>query len=199
VLNSRGQNTWTYSYIPGIGTFCGITVRHEETITMAELLTQRDEQGHLLYRPTVYFCYKPISAAIDSLKELETNNFVIQKKVSIVDQEIVSGGDNLGCFLLGHDFKGWWIGSLLSIESTRALVPQTNATSLQVAISLAAAIRWMIQNPKQGIHFPESLPTHEILESCKPYLGEWISQPVNWTRQLQPEENIWQFSNFLQK
>src|ERR687890_251361 len=47
--------------------------------------------------------------------------------------DIVSGADELGVLLLGHDLNGWWTGSQLDIKEARALVPHQNATTLQVA------------------------------------------------------------------
>jgi len=104
--------------------------------------------------------------------------------------------------LLGHDFKGWWIGSLLDIHQTRELIPNTSATSLQVGATAAAAIRWIIENPNEGVHFPETLPTENILQFSKPWLGTFVSQPVDWTPigsnvQHMREDSVWQFSNFV--
>jgi hypothetical protein len=47
---------------------------------------------------------------------------------------------NSGVLLLGHDLNGWWTGSQLTIEETRALVPHQNATTLQVAESVIGGV-----------------------------------------------------------
>ena len=71
---------------------------------------------------------------------------------------VVSGRDEMGCLLMGHDFKAWWIGSLLDIEETRRLVPGQNATTLQVAASVLGALFWMIRNPQEARDLLERRP-----------------------------------------
>ncbi|HZZ70891.1 MAG TPA: hypothetical protein VFE24_01475, partial [Pirellulales bacterium] len=98
----------------------------------------------------------------------------------------------------------------LNIEESRRLVPHQNATTMQVAISVVAAVSWMIDNPAKGIRLPEDLPYEYILRFAKPYLGNFISTPSDWTP-LQHYHNAfdgytranidptdpWQFKNFL--
>ena len=57
----------------------------------------------------------------------------LQDDQRIMTDEIISGRDELGCLLLGHDYGAWWCGSLLDIEETRELVGGQNPTTLQVA------------------------------------------------------------------
>ena len=57
-----------------------------------------------------------------------------------MNDEITSGADILGALLMGHAYNSWWIGSDLSIEESRRLVPHQNATTMQVAISVVAAV-----------------------------------------------------------
>jgi len=59
-------------------------------------------------------------------------------------------------------------------------VPHQNATTIQVAIGVVAAITWMLENPRR-IVFSEDLPHDYILNIAKPYLGKFISEPSNWT------------------
>lgn len=194
------MHTLTSSWAPGIGDFYGSTPHHEETITMADFCTVRNNKGEVEYAPTVWFCYRPMDLACHSLKEFEQNNFKIQDKRVIAREEITEGRDNLGLFILGHRYKGWWIGSLLSIQETRATGAKgINATTLQVGASLAASICWSIQNPNAGIHFPESLPSSEVLHLMKPWMGPWVSMPVDWTPhgETKVTEDTWTFSNLL--
>jgi homospermidine synthase len=59
---------------------------------------------------------------------------------------------------MGHPYNAWWTGSDLSIEQSRRLVPHQNATTMQVACSVVAAARWMIENPEEGFKVPDDLP-----------------------------------------
>jgi homospermidine synthase len=96
--------------------------------------------------------------------------FDLQKKQRILSDEIISGRDELGVLLMGHDFKSWWCGSLLDIDEARRLVPHQNATTLQVAISVVAAAQWMINNPKKGFRLPDDIDHEPILETAMPYI-----------------------------
>jgi homospermidine synthase len=101
------------------------------------------------------------------------------------DKEITSGADILGALLMGHPYKSWWTGSILSIGEARRLAPGQNATTLQVAISVVAAVMWMIQNPGEGLRLPDDLPHEFVLGIARPYLGDFRSQASDWT----PEKN----------
>ena len=127
-----------------------------------------------------------------------------------MEDDILEGRDELGCLLMGHPFKSWWIGSLLDIDETRRLVPHQNATTLQVAAAVLGATLWMIENPERGVCLPDDLPHEFVLGHARPYLGPVISQPVDWTP-LAPRgpealgaanpgvtgDEVWQFANFL--
>ena len=122
----------------------------------------------------------------------------------------MSGSDILGALLMGHAYNSWWTGSKLSIEDSRRLVPHQNATTMQVAIAVVAAAMWMIENPAKGVCVPEDLPHEYVLKISRPYLGEWISKPSDWTplnhngnrfqgynRANVDPSDPWQFKNFL--
>src|SRR5258708_37918300 len=98
-----------------------------------------------------------------------------------MDDEITSGIDELGVLLLGHHLNGWWVGSQLSIEETRQLVPGQNATTLQVAASVLGAITWMIANPRRGLLVPDDLDHRAVLSVANPYLGPCPSLQTAWT------------------
>ena len=52
---------------------------------------------------------------------------------------------------------------------------------MQVAISVVAAVMWMIEHPELGLCVPDDLPHEYILDIAKPYLGKFISTPSDWT------------------
>ena len=82
---------------------------------------------------------------------------------------------------MGHKYSSWWTGSILTIDEARKLVPHQNATTIQVAIGVVAAIMWMIEHPNKGVCVPDDLPHKEILATAKPYLGTVVSEPYDWT------------------
>ena len=207
-LARMGINTWVVSWVPH---YCirGMIVRHGEAFTISDRLTVWDN-GEPVYRPTVHYAYCPCDAAIASLEELRGYNYELQPKLRIMCDEITSGADILGALLMGHAYNSWWTGSLLSIDESRRLVPHQNATTMQVAISVVAAATWMVENPNRGVCVPDDLPHEHVLGVARPYLGESLSIPSDWTPLKtnrnhfrgynQPDLDLddpWQFKNFL--
>lgn len=208
-LARMGINTWARSWVPEVGEIEGMIVRHGEAFGISDRLTVWDGKK-VAYRPTVHYVYMPCHEALSSLVELKARRYVLQPKLRIMTDEIVSGKDILGAFLMGHAFNSWWTGTSLSIEKSRELAPGQNATTVQVAAGVISAVRWMIENPKKGICLPDDLPHDYILKIAKPYLGDFISTFSEWTPlqnrsvffpenpDCKPEEkDPWQFQNFI--
>jgi len=205
-----GMNTWVRSWVPNY-TINGMVVRHGEAFTISDKLTVW-EGKKAVYRPTMHYAYCPCDEAIVSLNELRGYNYKLQPKLRIMNDEITKGADILGALIMGHAFNSWWVGSDLSIEESRRLVPHQNATTMQVAISVVAATMWMIENPQEGVKVPDELPHTYVLGVSRPYLGKFISKRSDWTP-LKHYENAfsgfnkpdfdkkdpWQFKNFLIK
>ena len=205
-----GINTWVRSWVPNYS-IVGMVVRHGEAFTISDKLTVW-EGKRPVYRPTVHYAYCPCDEAVVSLNELRGYNYQLQPKLRIMNDEITKGADILGALIMGHPFKSWWVGSDLTIEESRRLVPHQNATTMQVAISVVAATMWMIENPAEGIKVPDELPHDYVLGISKPYLGNFISTRSDWTP-LRDYKNAfsgfnrpdfdtrdpWQFKNFLVK
>jgi homospermidine synthase len=207
-LARMGMNTTVASWVPG-HTIYGMVVRHGEAFTITEKLTVRSD-GEPVYRPTVHYAYCPCDSAIASLHELRGRDYVLQPSLRIMTDEITAGADILGAFIMGHPFQAWWTGSDLSIEQTRAILPNQNATTLQVAAGVVTATMWMIENPNEGVCVPDDLPHEYVLGIARAYLGNNISRPVDWNPLKHYENHFhgfnspvldrtdpWQFCNFL--
>ena len=206
-----GMETWVRSWVPS-GEIRGMVVRHGEAFTLCEHLTVNDEAGETIYRPTVHYAYHPCDAAISSVLELRMRGWEMQPEQRIMNDEIISGRDELGVLLMGHPYKSWWTGSLLSIDEARAAVPNQSATTVQVAGSIIAAVTWMIEHPHAGVCVPDDLPWEEVLSVARRYLGTLHSGPADWdpvssrrdlfarfsdeAAHVDPT-NPWQFNNFL--
>ena len=143
----------------------------------------------------MHYAYCPADVAITSVHELRMRRWDMQPRQRIMNDEIVDGEDQLGVLLLGHDYTGWWTGSLLSIEEARALVPGQNATTLQVAASIVAAVTWMIDHPDAGVRVPDELPWEPVLAVARKYLGTCHSDAIEWTP-LQARRALDLFPNF---
>lgn len=207
-LGQMGMDTWVRSWIPS-GEITGMVIRHGEAFSISDYLTVWN--GEIPeYRPTVHYAYLPCDAAVASLVEMKMGGYALPTRMRIMNDDIVSGADELGVLLLGHDLTGWWVGSRLSIGETRRLVPHQNATTLQVAAALLGAMFWMIKNPQKGVNIPDALPHKEVLAVANPYLGEIISTRTDWTplknrvepfakygKPIPDNEDKWLFETFL--
>ena len=128
-----------------------------------------------VYRPTVHYAYCPTDAAIASMRELEHMNWKITPNQRIMNDEIIKGEDRLGVLLMGHVYKSWWVGSLLSIDEARHLLPGQSATTLQVGSAVYAAVKWAMENPDRGYLVPDDLPWREIVAAADKYWGGVVS------------------------
>lgn len=206
-LNQMGMNTWVRSWIPN-EEIVGMAIRHGESFGISDRLTVWEKRKPV-YRPTVHYAYMPCHETISSLHELRCLDYKLPEKQRIMSNEITSGADILGALLMGHPYKSWWTGSVLTIGEARRLVPNQNATTVQVAIGVISAALWMMENPNKGFNLPDDLPHDFVLDIAKPYLGDFVSVPSDWTplknRSIYFKDNPmsahdpdpWQFHNFL--
>ncbi|UJR37287.1 hypothetical protein I4U23_029996 [Adineta vaga] len=199
-LATNGINTWVRSWVPS-GEIIGMVIRHGEAYGISKYLTIRNEDDNnnndILYRPTVHYAYLPTDSAISSLIEFRMHNYQLQPKLRILNDDVIDGADEVGVLLLGgHYVSAWWTGSVLDIHQARKLVPGQNATTLQVAISLVAALTYCLKHPNEGICLPDDIDSEEILDICLPYLGTWVSKAANWPEENDKIRKDWQFTSF---
>ncbi|MBX3707564.1 MAG: homospermidine synthase [Pseudomonadales bacterium] len=203
-LKRPGAATRVRTWTPMAGPQHGFMITHSESISIADYLTLGDPLAPA-YRPTVYYAYHPCDDAVLSVHELAGHNWRMQPGKRLLMDDIVQGTDALGVLLMGHARGAYWYGSMLDIETTRALCPHNNATSLQVTASVMSGVIWAMRNPARGILEPDELPHREIMEWCAPYLGNMVGVYTDWTplqgRGWLMDEAVeagdpWQFGNF---
>lgn len=206
-LMQAGAETKVRSWCPTPGPQYGFLVTHNESISIADYFTVRDESGNAVYRPTCHYAYHPCDDAVLSLHEMFGNAGRAQARHHILgENEIVDGIDELGVLLYGHEKGAYWFGSQLSTEEARALAPYQTATGLQVTSSVLAGMVWALENPRSGIVEVEELDFRRCHEVQRPYLGPVRGYYTDWTPLdgrpgFFPEEvdaeDPWQFRNFL--
>ena len=201
------SNSWDYGPL-------GVELKNNiKNIWWERFVHQRDDMvgidAALIMNPKVWQASGHLENFSDPLVELKARRYKMQPKLRILGDEITSGKDILGAFLMGHAYNSWWTGTSLSIEKAREIAPGQNATTLQVASGVISAIRYMIENPKKGICLPDDLPHDFVLNIAKPYLGDFISTQSDWTplknrkiyfeenKKSKPEKDPWQFNNFV--
>ena len=201
-----GANTRVRSWTPTAEAQYGFLVTHNESISIADYLTLR-EDDRTVYRPTCHYAYHPCNDAVLSLHELFGQAGVRQERIHILDEhDIVDGIDELGVLIYGHAQNAYWYGSQLSVDETRDLAPYQNATGLQVSSAVMAGMVWALENPQAGIVEADDMDFARCLELQRPYLGPVIGVYTDWTpltnRPGLFPENIdttdpWQFKNVL--
>ncbi len=204
-LMRPGASTRVRSWTPLEGPMHSFLITHNESISLADYYTLRDDAGRVLYRPTAHYAYHPCDDAVLSVHEFAGRNWDLQAEKRLMMEEITSGMDELGVLLMGHGKGAYWYGSRLTIEEARALCPHNNATSLQVCVAVLAGMVFAIENPRAGLVEADELDHARALEICFPYLGEMAGVYTDWTPledrgQLFPEDidasDPWQFGNF---
>jgi len=206
-LLQPGANTRVRSWCPTPGPQYGFLVTHNESISIADYFTVRDDKAGVTYRPTCHYAYHPADDAVLSLHELFGRGGIRQEQIHILDEhEIVDGIDELGVLLYGHEKNAYWYGSQLSIDETRDLAPYQNATGLQVSSAVLAGMVWAIENPTAGIVEADEMDFERCLEVQRPYLGPVTGHYTDWTpltgrpglfSEPIDETDPWQFKNVL--
>ncbi len=116
-----------------------MVIRHGEAFGISERWTvwQDGKAGLPPDRPLRGTC--PAMPPSRPSRNCAPGNYELQPKLRIMsDREIVSGADILGALLMGHPYKSWWTGSILSIQEARKLAPGQNATTIQVALGIVS-------------------------------------------------------------
>lgn len=205
-LEQSGADTRVRTWCPSAGPQYGLCVTHNESISIADYFTVRQD-GEVRFRPTCHYAYHPCDDAMASWHELLGSAGTLPTEHAILDADEISGGiDELGVLLYGHARNAYWYGSRLSNDEARSLAPHQNATGLQVTSAVLAGMVWAIENPHAGIVEADELDFSRCLEVQRPYLGPVEGHFTDWTpltgrSGLFPEDfdagDPWQFRNVL--
>ncbi len=181
-MNRPGHRTRVRSWSPAHGPFDAYLITHNESISIAAYFTDDadDVAGQPPYRPTVYYAYRPTDATLASMQWLDDRAATRVRGERILRDEIVGGEDELGVLLLSGRHGGLWYGSHLSIERARSLVPYNTATSLQVASSLVAGMRWVLANPRCGVVESEAVDFRSVLADAAPWWAPLGGHVTDW-------------------
>ncbi len=206
-INQPGANTRVRSWTPTAQAQFGFLVTHNESISISDYYSVKDASGKAVYRPTCHYAYHPCNDAVLSLHEMFGQAAKMQEKHHILgESEILDGIDELGVLLFGHKKNAYWYGSQLSVEETRRIAPNQNATGLQVTSAVLAGMVWALENPNCGIVEADEMDYKRCLQVQMPYLGPVVGVYTDWTPLKDrpgffPEyidtSDAWQFRNIL--
>ena len=208
-LEQPGAATRVRTWCPTLKEQFGLLVTHNEAISLSHYFSIY-EKNTLKYRPTCHYAYRPCDDAWLSLDDMfarpgyhpspNKQQYILESKV------ITEGIDELGVLLYGHEKNAYWYGSQLTHKETLKLVPDQNATGLQVTSAVLAGIVWALENPNVGIVEVEEMDYRRCLDIQEEYLGNVQGYYTDWhplknRPYLFPEDidadDPWQFRNVL--
>ena len=193
-LNQPSFLTKVKSWSPNQLDFTAYLISHNEAISISDYFSIVSTES-VVYRPTCYYAYRPCDEAIESMALLECGSRDAIKKIRVLKEEIVAGIDELGVFLLSGKFPSLWFGSNLSVGKARTMADNNNATSLQVASSILAGMKWIEANPRNGLVESEEMDHELIYEAALPYWSPMVTEFVDW-RPCAGKDSL-QFTDFL--
>jgi len=185
ITPERGAFTYAESYVPTVGIIKGMVISHGENDTINRMLTVKEE-NKVVYAPTNFYVYSPADVAWESMEEVKQNGYkMLTAHSSLRGYQLEKGYDAVGALLIFESNPtdailkrvnskpvSYWCGSILSLKQTREMgISYAGPTTVQVAISLCAALRWMLKNPRESVCFPEDLPYEQILKESASHLG----------------------------
>jgi len=179
-LRESGRSVKVKSWSPNALDFEGFLLTHNESLSIADYLTVKSSSG-LVYRPTCYYAYHPCDDAVNSLSLLKDGSEDLVSSKRVMKEDIISGIDELGVFLISGTYGCYWLGSNLSIGRARNIAPHNNATSLQVVSSILAAMMWAEENPNFGIVESDQIDWEFLYEHTKYFWEPMVSSFVNWS------------------
>jgi len=193
-LARAGCETHVKSWSPLQGEFDAYLLSHNESISIADYLTL-GEPSSATYRPTVYYAYRPIDAALASLAALRAHDGAVVMRERVLKDELHDGADELGVLLMSGTGQSLWLGSALTLQRARSLAAHNNATSLQVVSSVLAAMQWACAHPERGIVESEELDYDELFQFARHYWEPIREASTQWAPAGSAGEL--QFSAFL--
>ncbi len=206
-LAQRGHEIAVQTWTPLRGPLTACILTHNESISIAEYFTAPVEDGRAgeVWRPTVYYAYRPCADAVASMALLgEVNEMGEMDKMGetgcnwrerVMKDEIVAGEDELGVLVMSGRGQSVWLGSALSIARARELAPYNNATSLQVASSIVAGMQWMREHPREGIVESDAIDDEAAFERARPYWEPMQCATTAW--RPEPASPALTFDEFL--
>lgn len=193
VLAERSATVKVKSWVPSVGEQQAYMVTHHEALSIADFLTVRQNRSEVIYRPTVFYAYRPSDKTCASLENWVKRKFAPPRTKTLMRDELCGGFDELGVLFVLDDCS-YWYGSTLTHKEAATIASHNNATSLQVVSTMIGAIQWAIEHPRQGVVEAEDIPHEAVLSIALPYLGKVRGIKSDW----HPARNgMVQFADFF--
>lgn len=171
LLNVIGMDVSEETYSPH-GKFLGHLITHEEVLSLGNYFSYYQDET-LIYKPTVYFSYRPSEIALASLNKARAKNNLKPTKYIRLTDELTMGGEYVGVILKTKMVGSYYLGTGLELEELKVNYPCETPTIIQVSAPAVSTFKWMIENPQAGLLLPEFLPHQKIIAGTTKYLGEY--------------------------
>jgi homospermidine synthase len=156
----------------------GRMITHFEVVSLSEKL------GYGKYVPKIsyVYCSSPISQI--GLEQMRANDYKEPKeKIVFYQQDIINKDsfDSMGALCQFKDGRRFWCGTVLDNKYTMQKMGKncyTNATQLQVSVSVLAGIEYMMKHKHEDTITSEEIPYNTIINRCKPYWGKFFCKEI---------------------
>lgn len=146
--------------------YTGMLIPHAETITLSEFLSYNGDA------PTIMYIYHPSEEAYKSLEYVRQNDYkMLDDEYVVRNKDIISGWDSVCCLLKFKSGDEWIGGTILGKQDVNKMKFKSGATVIQVASFMNACIKWILENPNEGVIQAENVPNAYIWEHAEKYLG----------------------------
>ena len=172
-LNEPANDTYCESFVPIDNKIIGTVISHGEGISMGAYLKTPTHSC------TIHYVYKYSPLTYDSMSTLNSKMMggtIPNPHVVNNYDDKIKGIDRVGGLLLTRKGKAVWAGSM----ADNTCDEYTSGTLIQVVAGVLSGLSYMIENPQEGILFPEDLDHEYILKKAKPYLGTCKCEFVNY-------------------
>lgn len=170
MMGESGAAMRVRSWTPMGGRGIGRPITHLESIGISRMLTD-EESG---WRPTAHYAYQVGMEASSLLDRALKGEWKTGDESHVAGPSMIEGVNELGMLICSPRMGSIWVGSRLSSEEARERVASSQATTLQVAAGLAAALKIAMESPRLGLMEPEDVDDERLLKEA----ARWIGDPV---------------------
>ena len=146
----------------------GMLIPHAEVVSLSEFFTYKGDC------PSIMYIYRPCKSAIKGLEYFKKNNYkILAKEKVVLNEDVVDGWDSIGALLHFENGERFWSGCVLGKEDVDKMGFKSNATIIQVAGFMNAAIKWVL-SPKgvdKGLINAEDINHEFIFKHASKYMG----------------------------
>jgi len=201
VGDKSGFQTRILGYTPKTGVNVSLMIQHGESLQSGKYFSSEDHSF------TCYYSYCPNPLARLSVLELQDKQkHDPPKKIELLRENIIEGDDELGVLLMGiYEGKQWayWFGKLTSIDEARSVCDHNSATTIQIVACGAYGLKWLINNPNQGMKWVDDIDYIDYMNFVRPYMGTMFSgmvdfNPLDFRDELFPEKYNLEVPNALE-